>query len=86
MGPLKSMSRPGMSKNTHSMENTMPLDKHDAHVKADAQLHKHQSHKARDGGEAGGGDLYNSLAQSGDVRLPGVQTVVPLLHVPVDRK
>ena len=59
------------------------LGQHDAHVKADAQLHEHQGHQTGNGGEAGGGDLHNGLAQSGDVRLTGVQTVVPLLHVPV---
>ena len=59
------------------------LGQDDAHVEADAQLHEHEGHQARNGGEAGGGDLHDGLAQRGDVGLTGVQTVVPLLHVPV---
>ena len=59
------------------------LGQHDAHIRADAQLHHHQGHQSGDGGEAGGGDLDDGLAQGGDVSLPGVQAVVPLLHVPV---
>ena len=59
------------------------LGQDDTHVETDAQLHQHQGDQTGDGGQAGGRDLHNGLAQGGDVRLPGVKAVVPLLHVPV---
>ena len=65
----------------HGAHDTLGQD--DAHVEADAQLHEHEGHQAGDGGEAGRGDLHDGLAEGGDVGLPGVQAVVPLLHVPV---
>ena len=59
------------------------LGQHNAHIEADTQLHQHQGYQSGDGGEAGGGDLDDSLTQGGDVGLPGVQAIVPLLHIPV---
>jgi len=65
----------------HGADNALGQD--DTHVEADAELHQHQGHQAGDSGEGGGGDLHDGLAQGGNVRLSGVQTVVPLLHIAV---
>ena len=82
-GPLEHHQQAGHQQKDAQHGTHDALGQHDTHIKADAQLHEHQSHQAGDGGQAGGRDLHNGLAQGDNVRLPGVQAVVPLLHVPV---
>ena len=47
------------------------FDENDAHVIAQAELHKGQGQKTGHGGQAGGRDLGNRLAEGGDGGLPG---------------
>ena len=59
------------------------LDEHDAHVKADAELHEHHGGQAGDGGEAAGGDGGNGGADCRDAGLP-VPGIFPLLQKAVE--
>ena len=52
------------------------LDQHDGHVHTDGELHEAQGRQSADGGQGGGADLRNGLAQGGDGRLPGAQSLM----------